>query len=82
VAGVPLMLMLSCDGLWPKPGRESCPAFLTVDADTAGMDVAQLARDHGWGRFPGQLLCPSHMRLMQQRRLDGDGRVMPETTSP
>jgi hypothetical protein len=70
--------MITCDGLWPKPGRETCPAYLPLPA--GDLDRARrYALDHGWvlAEAPdGPELCPAHRLARDEGRLDAEHRVV------
>jgi hypothetical protein len=71
-----VLLLVTCSGLWPKPGREVCPAFRTMPADIrAGEAYAQLTAE-GWDFGIDRELCPAHARARRDDRLDVDGRVV------
>jgi hypothetical protein len=75
---VSLLLVVTCDGLWPKPGRERCPAFRPMLASIRAGEAYERLMAEGWESGVDRQLCPAHARARREDRLDAEGRVRAE----
>jgi hypothetical protein len=73
---VTVLLLVKCGGLWPRPGREVCPAYRTVPADVRAGEAYERLTAEGWEFGIDRILCPAHARARSEERLDGDARVV------